>query len=76
MDAERTGPGPADDEQLVEVEVEVVGAAAGPVDDDEDGAEGVDRTTALRAGLEDYELSEEDYALLLAEETGAAAQPL
>ncbi|MEJ5867953.1 ribosome biogenesis GTPase Der [Pseudokineococcus sp. 5B2Z-1] len=80
MDIERTGPGPADDEQPdqveVDVEVEVVDAADGAPDDVEDGAEGVDRTTALRAGLEDYELSEEDYALLLAEEAGAAAEPL
>ncbi|GAA2030913.1 ribosome biogenesis GTPase Der [Pseudokineococcus marinus] len=78
MDADGAAPGPEDemvdqqmdDERTDEVEV------AGAVDDLEGGAEGADRTTALRAGLEDYELSDEDYALLLAEETGAAAEPL
>ncbi|ROP45614.1 ribosome biogenesis GTPase Der [Pseudokineococcus lusitanus] len=49
-----------------------------PEDDDDvldDDLGGPDRETALRAGLEDYELSPEDYALLDVDETGAPVEP-
>ncbi|WP_299034646.1 ribosome biogenesis GTPase Der [uncultured Pseudokineococcus sp.] len=53
-------------------------AEVDPQDPAEPGPEvvdGVERTTALRAGLEDYDLSEEDYALLGVEAGDAPAEP-